>query len=480
MSTQAVSAFMSLDEGQQRQALSSMSDDAKQRLLAAVKGQPLPPAMTPAQGRASLVQSMAMQAKPRVPQPPMRESYAGNVYHAASEGVNTPLDVVKNIGGGALGAVGNAMDPMAPAKMAISAASDPATTGAGIFGIDKPALAQAAATRDYPALAHQVLSPIGTVLTGALIGRTMGPTAAAADARVSKLSYATGASGSSVNVPEAIRTAMPDLDTAAAGRQPQTVGDLATTVRGALSNTENEFNTALQPLRGQQVHPQPIADAIRNSLKSNKTIADQRTARMLNARATEFEQPWSLDQLNQERMNANARLKAFYKAQASGQVSSLRTKADVMADEAIANGTRDIVYDAMQRVHGQDFRALKQRQAALTDLNDLLGDRITELANKTAAQKGAPRFSGENISVYGHPEAGRMGTSVHSLQRIFTKDFITPQSSADAAVRSAFTPQTNVYGMPITVLMPKGAKTPFNNAPVPPDQYIPSTPPPTR
>lgn len=479
MSTQAVTAFMGLDEDGQRQALSSMSPDAKQRLLAAIKGQPLPPTMTPPQARASLVQSMAMQARPRVPQPQMETSALGDIYHKESESIQTPIDVIKNLGGGALSAVGNAMDPMAPTKMAVSAASDPSGTVAGAFGIDKLALAQAAATRDYPALAHQVLSPIGTVLTGALLGRLV-PKAGVVENRVNKLSYATGASGSSVDVPTAIKTALPDLDAAAAGRPVETVGDLYGTVKSALGNTENEFNLALQPIRTQQTVPQTIADSIRNSLKSNKTVADQRIARMLDARATEFERPWSIGELNQERMNANARLKAFYKAEASGQMARGRTQADVMADEAIANGTRDLVYDAMQQAHGRDFRGLKQRQASLIDLNDLLDDRVRELANQTAAQKGAPRFSGENISVYGRPEAGHLGTSIHSLQRIFTKNIITPQSTADAAVRGAFTPQANVYGMPITVLMPKGKKSPFAEPPTPPDQAIPGNPPPTR
>lgn len=422
----------------------------------------------PQQARASLVQSMAMQAQPKVPQPPMSTSTIGDIYHKQAEGLGAVGDVASNLAGGVEAAGSMATNPFGAG---VQAAAGLAQNPAGALGINKPALEQAASSGDMPALLHQVTSPIATALIGALIGHEV-PTQAASTKRVNKLAYATGPS-SSVDIPRAIQTAMPDLDTAAQGRPPQTVGDLHTAVRTALRTTENEFNLALQPIAGQQVVPTNIAVAIRNSLSSVKTVADQRMARMLDARAVEFEKPWSIGELNAERMKAEARNRAFYSSDASKQMGTLKTKVDAIADKAIADATKDAVYDALGKAHGKDFRALKMRQSSLIDLNDALSDRIRDLSNKTAMQKGAPLLSGENVSVYGRPESGHLGTSIHSLQRIFTN----PQASADAAVRGGFasTP-SNVYGMPIAVLMPKGRKDMFP-APVPPTGVVPTEPP---
>lgn len=270
-------------------------------------------------------------------------------------------------------------------------------------------------------------------------GKRLPPT----ETRVGKLSAATGATPG-VNLPEAYQRVLPRLDKAvqASGKIPLSPQDLLATVGRALTSAENEFNLALKPIASNRVVATPVADAIRAKVSPamSQTAEGQAMAKALQARAVEFDKPWTFQQLNDERM----RLFRMAKAPAMER-AAMRSNADLLADKAAENALREMVYGEVERTQGRPgyFRALKSDESAMIDLKDTLEKRVVQLSNEEAIAKGTPWLAHENISIYGHPEAGRIGTSVHQLQRVVTG---APKGmkAAKKAVRGSFEPVPRV------------------------------------
>jgi hypothetical protein len=253
------------------------------------------------------------------------------------------------------------------------------------------------------------------------------------EGKVQKLSYASGAAGKSVDIPAAWKTVLPELEQSIkSGSVPKTTAGLRAAVDKTMKRLETRFNNALGPIARQRQVPTQIANDIMAQLPATPTAQNAALRRQLNAIAVDYQKPWTLGELNVERMNANARLKAFYGRDVNAQGANLRTQAQVMADKAIVEGARDIVYGAM----GPEFRDLKMQESALRDITEQLQEHQRQLSNATAAQQGAPLLGKGHISTYGHPESGRVGTSVHRLQEMAG---VTPQRLSNTAVRRAFT-----------------------------------------
>jgi hypothetical protein len=256
-----------------------------------------------------------------------------------------------------------------------------------------------------------------------------------------KLAYASGASGGAVDYVDAYKTVMPDLvDTvkSVAKRKPETVGELRMVVKTTSKRINNEFGLALQPIAGQQVMPQAITQGILRKISPSmlKTVQGREMAQELRNLSVDYQKPWSMRDLDQARMDANARLHAFYNKEALGQSADLRTQASAIVDRAIVDGVQDIVYPAMDRYHGKTsgyFQKLKKRQSSLLDVDERLDKRVRELANQTAQLKGAPLLSSESIT--GHASGGgRVGMTVHGLQKLVRG----PEGGAKVAVKQAF------------------------------------------
>lgn len=294
----------------------------------------------------------------------------------------------------------------------------------------------------------------GGLIAAALLKAGRKPEMLPEDLRVSKIGRAIGATGPAEDFGESIKTALPELEKAAQTTGvPTSVKDMKNVLRTADQNLNTEYNLRLQPIRGQKVVPIPISDDIKLAADKfdpaspvEKPIRDR-----LLKRASEFEQEKSLGQLDQQRMNANARNRSFERASASGQTAQLRTQADAIADKIIADGARDIVYDAMDKFHNAnlppgvqpfDFRALKGKQAALFDLMDQTNKEANSLANQSLVKKGSTLVEKGHISTFGHP-SGRIGFSVHNLLGLFSD----PEAGAGRAVSKAFTPQVGPGSM---------------------------------
>lgn len=191
-----------------------------------------------------------------------------------------------------------------------------------------------------------------------------------------------------------------------------------------------------RPLAGTETVPNLISDLIKSKITPNmsQTAQGRQMMKMLLARAVEFEKPWTFRQLDQERMDATARNRAYHKAEASGQRARLRDNVDNIVDKAIEDGTKDLVYSAMDRANNKPagyYENLKRRQSSLIDFNDQLKKQVERVQKETATQKGSPFLKKHGIHTYGHPESGRIGTSMHRIETIFTD----PETSAGRAAK---------------------------------------------
>jgi hypothetical protein len=261
-----------------------------------------------------------------------------------------------------------------------------------------------------------------------------------AERRAQKLAYASGPTGEAVDYTNAYKKVMPDLVETAkrTGVSPKSVGDLTKLVQTTKNGMTSEFSLALQPVAAQQTVPLTISQKILGKISPSmlKTAQGRAMAQELRNLAVDYQMPWSMRELDQARMDANARLRSFYNKEALGQSADLRTQADAIVDRAVVEGVQDTVYPAMDRYHGKPngyYRDLKSRQSAILDIDDKLARRVRELSNKTAQLKGAPLLSSESIT--GHASGGgRVGMTVHGLQKLVRG----PEGGAKVAVKQAF------------------------------------------
>lgn len=262
------------------------------------------------------------------------------------------------------------------------------------------------------------------------------------------LSRAAGAGeGSKVNVPEKVQVALPDLQKARqqAGITGTTPKDYAKVVDQALSNTESEYNIHLQPLRGKFMDTTPIADALRNAAEEYDTPNPdtQQIRKYLLKKAKKFDpheiakakdlspedpdydpdakhtKAWTVGTVDLERRAATGRLHGFMGKDPSGQMSVLRTNAEIKADNIIYNWTRDMVYSRMEEANpnlGSDyFRRLKQRQSAMIDITDQLGRELTKQGNAAAYDSLISRLRLHSYMSSG----GHFGAAIGSLEQGF-------------------------------------------------------------
>jgi hypothetical protein len=296
------------------------------------------------------------------------------------------------------------------------------------------------------------------VLTNALLLKgALKPTA---EVRANKIAYA-GDVPETMDAGKQIKAVLPDLD-ASAAQAPRTVGELLDNVKAAKEKINNEVGQAMFQLRGKNANPMPIADAIKSHITPDMQMTPQgrATANALTKAAADFQKPWTFEQLQAARVNANARLRTFFKKGTSAQYGDMKTEVGTIVDREVARGVQDIVYPEMDKAAGKPtgyFRSLLNRQGTLIQLGDALDENAKALATRTAKIKGSPRFSSENVSAYGHP-ATTPGISIHKLQNVFVRP--NPAARANAAVarasgsfRGSPVSHTMVYSFPVRQLL---------------------------
>lgn len=280
-------------------------------------------------------------------------------------------------------------------------------------------------------------------------GKFAGITDATKDFRVNKLTYAAGEGTND------FKLALPDIEkTIAKSGKPKTVGELEKVVTETSKNLESEFNTALQPIRGARVMPDTIAQGLlkkANAPNLAKTAEGRMERNALRKAAIDFQRPWTIEELNLERMRRYSQRMASKSN--VGQMQSARSSVDTAIDQIVEDGTREIVYGELQKTTGKDYGALKKRQSSMLSIQDNLHDRVTKLADAQSKLKGAPFSEKVGMSVHG----GTHGATPRAhIRGLFGGG---PEKSANSAVKSAFGSSKSaqarravVLAMPITRL----------------------------
>ncbi len=298
-------------------------------------------------------------------------------------------------------------------------------------------------------------STLAVLINGLLLKGARKP---AEGVRTNKIAFAADVP-ESMNAAKDLKAVLPDLDKAATGKAPQTVGELLQTVKQAKNQMNTESGLAMQTLRGKEFVPTGIADSIKSRITSDMTMRPegrQMQSALMKA-AKDFEKPWSYEQLDAARMRAQQRLRAYYKKGTSGQYADTKTDTSVIVDKEIARGVQEIVYPAMDQAAGKPsgyFGNLKRRQGTLIQLEEAVDDQVKSLATRTAKIKGSPRFSSENVSAYGHP-ASTPGLSIHKLQNVIVRP--NPAAAANRAVARSFSgrpiPTAAIWSLPVRELL---------------------------
>lgn len=287
-----------------------------------------------------------------------------------------------------------------------------------------------------------------TLLAGKKVGEEATPVKS-----TNKLSFATDAA------PRDIAHVLPDLkETATKLGKPKTVADLGNHIQSTISRLDQQFNSALF----RNAHRSVDVDAIANELKSRAanmppSAEGQAMAQQLNAAAAEYSRPWTMRELNAERMMRNGFLRGFYGKEGSAQMAAMRSSADSIIDKVVSDGAKDILYGELDRLNpGGKFKALKQKQSSLIDIKDAFDNHLGKIEKQSAQSKGAPLGAKQHVTASVHP--GGVTPRLHNL--IPGRD---PVSAASSATRTAYGPsptataaRTSILAMPVTSLVSSG------------------------
>jgi hypothetical protein len=187
----------------------------------------------------------------------------------------------------------------------------------------------------------------------------------------------------------------------------------------------------------------------------DQTASGKAEARVIENAALEFDKDWSLSQLDQERMSANARLGPYERQGIADQYSTLRKSRTVAIDKAIADGVRETVYPQMDRLAGKPagyFASLKQQIGDLLQLQSKVDKQVRTLRDKTARIKGAPLLKkAEAAEGAGSVATGYKHGVFRTLARAIAPE--NPEKTANKRVAKALRPDRDpTLDLPISAL----------------------------
>ena len=254
------------------------------------------------------------------------------------------------------------------------------------------------------------------------------------------------AAGAHVN-PEDVEPVAADLRAAASEHgTPQTVGEFVDVASKAQNKLNEEYSSALgkHALTNSNLPDVngnfPLSDAILK-LKDKYppgTSWSNAARRMIDKRASEYQRPVKLGDLDLERKNANSRIDAFEASAQIKQAGKRIATPEIAVDETIANWVRDNVYPEMDQLTGKPpgyFRNLKLRVGNLMRLQSDAEVQAEKVSRASGIERGTPKLSharlGASVGPSGEPHGwiGNLASILH------TPD---PEAAADTAVTRAF------------------------------------------
>lgn len=274
-----------------------------------------------------------------------------------------------------------------------------------------PAAARAnyAAGNKSASLGDMYAVPVATLGAGKLVKSVLPEVNPSLEKRSMTLSRAADSATGKADIPAAFKTALPDLlqTQKLTGNPTDSPQKLAQLIKDTGARTQTEYGMAMRPIANQQVVPIQISDALKSAAVDYHTgrAADEQMAKSLESAATEFEKPYTYSQLDQVRMNARRRINSVLSKKPSQQSVDIRTDPETAIESIVNDGAKDTIYDALEAHHGAPdyFRQLKQRQAAMFDLNDQMDKRMKDLSNNAPYDTFMDRVRGHSyMSSGGH------------------------------------------------------------------------------
>lgn len=263
-----------------------------------------------------------------------------------------------------------------------------------------------------------------------------------------------------------------DLRAAAKGGKPKTIGQFIELSNKAQRGLDEEFAKSLGKFANVESNlPDvdgrfPIAEAIR-SLKERMpdvTAADRAELSYIDKAASEYEKPITLGQLDLKRMQANARLDAYYNKSDVSQYAADSRNAQIGVDKAVADWVRSNAYPEMDRLAGKPpgyFRNLKSRVGNLMNASSQAKEFAAKVHRESAVERGSTPMErvkpGGAISLRGgvHGYLGNLPNLLHAPD---------PEAAADAAVKAGFGVRQSIdprllepLALPLSVITGTGA-----------------------
>lgn len=466
LSDDSVQSFLSLNPDQQTTALQKLSPEAKQALLIGIKSRgtkPVtgarltpPPAspstetnpttgiVTPAGSTGDDQDSVLGGAARR-----LGETVKG-AYHTFADPA-TPEEIQRSPGMAESGAVTRGLTRMgrgfAETEKEAYRQANAAQAEGGFAGHARAAVTRAAMLDPFAtgtvvdinrmrdegrwkeALGAGAFDAISLWLGSRMGGEPTGRT------RLARLTAAVGDTGVS------LRDALPEIsETARTTGPPRTLGDFVENVRQSDLRVDQEFNLALAPASGKSVMPAEISRNIRALETPNmaQTAEGRETVKYIRKMAREYEKPWTVKQLNAERIAKNKELNAFYNKGLTGQIAA-KSNIDTAIDKAVRDGAAEITYREIAAANPgmtpEQVTSLKKRQGALLNLKDHLEDHVSKLENaqlaregKTIGQKVRPGTYLSSGGVHGYvshlsealPGGGELDAADKNMRRAFS------------------------------------------------------------
>jgi hypothetical protein len=265
--------------------------------------------------------------------------------------------------------------------------------------------------------------------------------------------------------PAYIEPVVNDLRMAAKGKKFESVGDFVDVASKAEKSLNQEYEDALgktgfvrSNLPDANGHF-PIATAIR-MLKDRMpsiTGADRAEMAYVDRAAAEYEHPISLYELDLKRMQANARLDAYYNKSDVSQYNAETKSAQLAIDKTVANWVRDNVYPDMDAMTGKPqgyFRNLKSRIGNLMNASSEAKDFAAKVHREAMTEKGSTPLervhAGTAISASGKPH----GYISNVMSAVSPRDV---EASANKAVKSGFSLRQRLEPPPEALSVPLSA-----------------------
>ena len=198
-----------------------------------------------------------------------------------------------------------------------------------------------------------------------------------------------------------------------------TVGGLEENLYKTGERLETQFNVAKWPVRSKQVIPNEITTRLDKIVSDHPNWAQSAQGRKMiqgiKKVKTLYSKPWTIDQLNAERMDEGAGLRSFYGKDAGARMGAERTDIDMAISKAVRDGAAETVYGEVGRANpGLDVQLLKQKQSAILELREQLGGKVDELANKQA--KAQTTTLREKATPHSYVSPHRIGVYVGGLR----------------------------------------------------------------